>query len=67
MQFNYRSVGEYSELIVNELETGLMDKQESVMLAQHMISVAAELLYGSRLRDESDSCGEIVEDLNKYL
>lgn len=68
MNFNIRTIGgEYQEMTVDAIETGVMDKKEAIRLAQNMVSAAEDLLYRAGLRANSDACGTIVEDLSEYL
>jgi len=68
MNFNVRSIGNnLQEMSVDEIETGTMNGKEATRLAQSMISAAEDLLYGAGLREISDACGSIVEELTEAL
>jgi hypothetical protein len=68
MNFNVRNIGgKYQEMIVDESNTGTLDKRESIALAEKMIIASQELLHWSGMPVSSDACGLIQEDLNKYL
>ena len=68
MNFNVRCIGgKCQEVMVDDTHTGLIDKEESILLAQRLITAAEDLLHYVGLRDQSDACGVISKDLTKHL
>ena len=68
MNFNVRSVGgKYQEVTVEDTHTGLIDKEESILLAQKLITAAEDLLHCVGLTDHSYGCGVISKDLTNHL
>ena len=63
MKFNVRGIcGKYTEMSVDEIETGTLDNDEAAALAGDMIAAAAELLAHIDMDSASDACIKIIED-----
>ena len=66
MNFNVRSIGgKYSEMSVDEIQTGTLDELESCDLAIAMINAASELLWNAGDEVSSDACDNAVSLINQ--
>ena len=64
MNFSVRCIGgEYSEMKVDEIETGTLDAGEAVKLAKDMVSAAQDLLFYAGYESARSSCFTVLEIL----
>ena len=68
MDIKVRSIGgEYSEMEVDEINTGTLDKQGSLIQACALISAAEDLITNAGIEDYgiSNSLLQLITDLNQ--
>lgn len=72
MDFYVRTIGgKFQEVNIKDgnvtIESGLIDRSESLLLAENLINAAGELLYAVGMYEKSDVCNDLISAITEHL